>query len=201
VTVYLDASVLVALANVDSLTGRAAAFFRANTPLTLRQPFASAVARCVRTGDITSNEALRGFSAFDMWTATATQREETMAADVRAARTFLRRLDLSLRTTNALDIATALTDLYSACHLRPKNGGERAGADGNNVELNINNRGNEWTATGHMKAAPSERANLVFVDPDKMIAARKAGASPWEVHERRCRGVRSDNAVRAAQLF
>ena len=23
-----------------------------------------------------------------------------------------------------------------------------------------------------------------FVDPDKMIAARKAGVSPWEVHER-----------------
>ena len=56
--------------------------------------------------------------------------------------------------------------------------------DGNNVELNVNNYGNEWTATEHMKAAPSERANLAFVDPDKMIAARKAGASPWEVHER-----------------
>jgi hypothetical protein len=25
--------------------------------------------------------------------------------------------------------------------------------------------------------------NLVFVEPDKMRAARKAGASPWEVHE------------------
>ena len=50
--------------------------------------------------------------------------------------------------------------------------------DGNNVEPNVNNYGNEWTATEHMKAAPSERANLAFVDPDKMIAARKAGASP-----------------------
>jgi hypothetical protein len=165
VTVYRNASALVALVMVDSLTGRAAALFRANTPVTLRQPFASAVARCDRTGDITSNEALRGFSAFDMWTARATQREETMAADVRAAGTFLRRLDLSLRATKALDVAIALTDLCSACHLRPKNGGERAGADGNNVELNINNCGNEWTATEHMKAAPSERANLVLVDP------------------------------------
>jgi hypothetical protein len=119
----------------------------------------------------------------------------------RSSRDVLTSTRPQLRTTNALDIAIALTDLCSACHLRPKNGGERAGADGNNVELNINNCGNEWTATEHMKAAPSERANLVFVDPDKMIAARKAGASPWEVHERRCRGVRSDNAVRAAQLF
>jgi hypothetical protein len=34
--------------------------------------FASAVARRVRTGDITSDEACRDFSAFDMWTARAT---------------------------------------------------------------------------------------------------------------------------------
>jgi catechol 2,3-dioxygenase len=54
--------------------------------------------------------------------------------------------------------------------------------DQNTVELNVNNYGNEWTATEHMKAGPSDRP--VFVDPDKMIAARQAGASPWEVHER-----------------
>jgi predicted nucleic acid-binding protein len=47
------------------------------------------------------------FSAFDMWTARATQREETMTADVRAAGAFLRRLDLSLRTADALNIAIA----------------------------------------------------------------------------------------------
>lgn len=47
--------------------------------------FASAVARRVRTGDITSDEARRGFSAFDMWTARATLREEMVTADVRAA--------------------------------------------------------------------------------------------------------------------
>ena len=27
-----------------------------------------------------------------------------------------------------------------------------------------------------------------YVDPDKMVAARKAGASPWELHERACAG-------------
>jgi hypothetical protein len=27
-----------------------------------------------------------------------------------------------------------------------------------------------------------------YVDPDKMIAARKAGASPWELHERALTG-------------
>lgn len=39
-----------------------------------------------------------------------------------------------------------------------------------------------------MKSAPADRANLVFVDPDQMIAARKAGASPWELHERAVAG-------------
>ena len=58
--------------------------------------------------------------------------------------------------------------------------------DQNAVELNVNNYGNEWTATEHMKTLPSfaERPIRPFVDPDKMIAARKAGASPWELHER-----------------
>ncbi len=55
----------------------------------------------------------------------------------------------------------------------------------NSVELNVNNYGNDWTATEHMKTASvAAGPRRVFVDPDKMVAARKAGASPWEVHER-----------------
>ena len=55
----------------------------------------------------------------------------------------------------------------------------------NSVELNVNNYGNDWTATEHMKTASvADGPRRVFVDPDKLIAARKAGASPWEVHER-----------------
>ncbi len=58
--------------------------------------------------------------------------------------------------------------------------------DQQSVELNINNYGNDWTATEHMRTASSvaNRERRVFVDPEKMIAARKAGASPWELHER-----------------
>ena len=58
--------------------------------------------------------------------------------------------------------------------------------DGNNVELTVNNYGNEWTATEHMKAPLGEggRPRRVFVDPDKMVAARKAGSSAWDLHER-----------------
>jgi catechol 2,3-dioxygenase-like lactoylglutathione lyase family enzyme len=61
-----------------------------------------------------------------------------------------------------------------------------ADPDQNSVELNVNNYGNEWTATEHMKTSPSFAARPMgeYVDPEKMIAARKAGASAWEVHER-----------------
>ena len=50
-----------------------------------------------------------------------------------------------------------------------------ADPDQNSVELNVNNYGNEWTATEHMKTWPSDRPRRVFVDPDKLIAgARRA---------------------------
>jgi uncharacterized protein len=47
------------------------------------------------------------FSSFDAWTARAAKRAETKAADVLAAAAFLRRLDLTLRTADALNIAIA----------------------------------------------------------------------------------------------
>ncbi|MGP0083051.1 MAG: VOC family protein [Steroidobacteraceae bacterium] len=56
-----------------------------------------------------------------------------------------------------------------------------ADPDGNIVEINVNNYGNAWTATEHMKTVPT---TMMQVDPDKMIAARKAGASAWALHER-----------------
>ena len=62
--------------------------------------------------------------------------------------------------------------------------------DQNVVELNVNYYGNDWRATEYMKSSPpiAERPNLVPVDPEKMIAARKAGASTWELHERAVAG-------------
>lgn len=56
--------------------------------------------------------------------------------------------------------------------------------DGNCVELSVNNYGNEWTATEHMKSWPVDRPRRAFVDPEKLFEARKAGASPWQLHER-----------------
>ena len=57
--------------------------------------------------------------------------------------------------------------------------------DQNTVELNVNNYGNEWTATEHIKTS---LPTMAHIDPDKMTAARKAGAPPWELHERAVAG-------------
>ena len=109
---YLNASVLVALFTNDALTARADAYLRTHTPIVLvsdfaAAEFASAISTRVRMAELTSAEAQTVFSNFDAWTARAAQRIETGAADVKAAEAFLRRLDLTLRTPDALNIAIA----------------------------------------------------------------------------------------------
>jgi uncharacterized protein len=69
--------------------------------------FASALARRVRTSELLTERARFAFAAFDGWTLRATQRVELRAADIRAAETFIRGLDLPLRTPDALHIAVA----------------------------------------------------------------------------------------------
>jgi catechol 2,3-dioxygenase len=58
--------------------------------------------------------------------------------------------------------------------------------DGNIIELNVNNFTSDWTVTEQLKALPSRLH--VNVDAERMIAARKAGASDWELHERALAG-------------
>jgi catechol-2,3-dioxygenase len=70
--------------------------------------------------------------------------------------------------------------------------------DKNIVELNVNNYGNEWTATEHMRTALPTQAP---VDVDRMLAARKAGASPWELHERAMAGEFSSQATNPRARF
>lgn len=57
--------------------------------------------------------------------------------------------------------------------------------DQNVVEVNVNNYGNPWTATEHIKTSLPAQARI---DPDRIFAARKAGASAWELHERAVAG-------------
>jgi catechol 2,3-dioxygenase-like lactoylglutathione lyase family enzyme len=58
--------------------------------------------------------------------------------------------------------------------------------DGNSVEINACNYPDRWAALEHMQTSPefARRPLGVFVDPDQMIAARDAGATPWELHKR-----------------
>jgi uncharacterized protein len=56
---------------------------------------------------ITAEEARAAFSTFDAWIARTTTPLSMTSADVTAAAAFLRRLDLTLRTQDALHIAIA----------------------------------------------------------------------------------------------
>ena len=58
--------------------------------------------------------------------------------------------------------------------------------DQNLVELNINNYEHETLATDYMRESRSfpNRPRRVYVDPEKLVEAREAGLSPWQVHER-----------------
>lgn len=109
---YLDANVLIALFTNDALTARAETLLRAEKPVVLVSDFAgaefaSAVARRMRMGEYTISDAQLIFTNFDAWTARAAQSIGVVAADVKTAEAFLRRLDLTLRTPDALHIAIA----------------------------------------------------------------------------------------------
>lgn len=58
--------------------------------------------------------------------------------------------------------------------------------DGNIVELNVNNFDDDWAVTEQLQNLPAQLH--VNLDLEKVIAARKAGASAWELHERAVAG-------------
>ncbi len=110
--IYLDGSVLVALFTADALTTRAETLLRDTSPTLVvsdfaAAEFASALARRVRMHTLTEGEARTGFATFDAWTSRVAGWAETTPADARLAAMFLRRLDLTLRTPDALNVAIA----------------------------------------------------------------------------------------------
>lgn len=111
-SVYADASVLVALFVRDPFEARARRLAEQMRPTILVSDFAgaefaSALARRVRMREIARELAQAAFSAFDAWSQFRGDRLETTTSDVAAAERFLRRLDLNLRTPDALNIAIA----------------------------------------------------------------------------------------------
>jgi predicted nucleic acid-binding protein len=112
VNLYLDASVIVALLTNDVFTSRADAYIRSRTPLLIVSDFAGAevasvIARRVRTREVSEQTARIAFAELDAWTIRNAERVEMTTADVMAATHALRRLDLTLRTADALNIAIA----------------------------------------------------------------------------------------------
>jgi len=112
VSVYLDASVLVAFFTDDHFTPRADAFLDAYEDVLIISDFAAAefasvIARQVRTRDVSAATARDAFSSFDSWTPRAAQRVRLGSDDVVTAESLLRRLDLPLRTADAIHIAIA----------------------------------------------------------------------------------------------
>lgn len=110
--IYLDASVLVALLIDDPFSARADALLRAATPILVVSDFAaaesaSALARRVRTGEVAPDGARAAFATLDAWTARVAERVEIAPADITAAQAWLRRLDLTFRTPDAINIAIA----------------------------------------------------------------------------------------------
>ena len=58
--------------------------------------------------------------------------------------------------------------------------------DRNVVEIYVNNYGSPWTATEYLRSASAGMP--AQVDLEKLVAERKAGVSPWELHERALAG-------------
>ena len=109
---YLDASIIVALLTNDIFTSRADIYIRSQTPILIVSDFAgvefaSVIARRVRTREVTQQTAQITFLEFDTWSTRNTEYVETTTADVTAAARALRRLDMTLRTADALNIAIA----------------------------------------------------------------------------------------------
>jgi predicted nucleic acid-binding protein len=106
---YLDASFLIALFANDTFTPNARQFLKSEKPLLLVSDFAcaefaSAVAKRLRVGQFDFNEARLALSNFDAWLPQATQPVNMTSADIKVAEAYLRRLDLTLRTADALHI-------------------------------------------------------------------------------------------------
>jgi uncharacterized protein len=112
VNLYLDASVVVALLTKDVFTSRAETYLLANAPVLIVSDFAAAefasvIARRLRTREITEPIARVVFAELDAWVIRTTEHAETTTADMVAASGALRRLDLPLRTADAVNIAIA----------------------------------------------------------------------------------------------
>ncbi len=111
-SVYFDASVIVAIFLPDVFGARIDAYLVRDAPAALvsdfaATEFAAVVGVRLRRGEIDLTGARRVFAEFDVWRAAHTARCETSAADLIFAEALLRRLDLPLRAPDAIHLSIA----------------------------------------------------------------------------------------------
>jgi predicted nucleic acid-binding protein len=109
---YLDTSVVVNLLLNEPFSARAEAFAKLNRDALVVTDFAaaefsSAMARRVRMDETSKDEARAHLADLDEWIARSVLRMEITPADIARADSYMRRLDLALRTPDAIHIATA----------------------------------------------------------------------------------------------
>jgi predicted nucleic acid-binding protein len=113
-SVCVDTSFLVGLFVETDAYASAARTYYAATPDALivsdfvDAEFASVIARLTRMRRIRDAEARGIFTRFDIWRAREAEAEDINAADIRAATSMLRRLDLNVRAPDAINLAFAL---------------------------------------------------------------------------------------------
>ena len=108
---YLDTSFIIALFANDAFSARAEQILEAEEPVLLVSDFAcaefaSAIAKRVRVGQFGMSDAQLALSNFDAWLPRTAQQMSITSADIKVAEAYLRRLDLTLRTLDAIHIAT-----------------------------------------------------------------------------------------------
>jgi len=110
VSIYLDVNVRVALFVADIHNDRADKAVNGShdglivASLSVAE-FSSVIARRVRTRDLHASEAQAAFANFDTWCDRHTSRVEVESIDISVATSLMRRLDLPLRTPDALHLA------------------------------------------------------------------------------------------------
>jgi predicted nucleic acid-binding protein len=110
VNFYLDTSIIVSLLTAGRFSARAEAFARAHRDELLVSDFSAAefssvIARRVRAGELLPEDGRTTLADFDTWRVRAVLRVEIAPGDVAQADGYMRRLDLALRTPDAIHIA------------------------------------------------------------------------------------------------
>lgn len=111
-SLYLDASVLVALIAPDIHNQRATKLLRSNDTVIQASDFgcaecASSLARRVRMGQTSVTTARDAVRVLDAWIANCAERVNLVSMDIANADFHVRRFDMPLRTPDAIHIAIA----------------------------------------------------------------------------------------------